>query len=86
MAVGAFQLFRPRNGLTLCRNVLKLRKEKKLAQERGESSVTETLTVYERRDDWPGKQIDVGQSEHKANAKQDDWREVCVSPLLYSFY
>ena len=67
-----------------------LRKEKKLARERGESSVTETLTVYERRDDWPGKQIEVGQypvpSERKVNAEQDNWREVCLPPMLYLLY
>jgi hypothetical protein len=83
-------ILRPRNGLTLCRNVLKLRKAKKLAQERGESSVTETPTVCERRDDWPGKQIDVGhypvQSERKANAEQHDWREVRLPSMLYLFH
>ena len=70
----------------LCRNTLKQRKEKRLAQERGESSATETLTVCEHRDDWPGKQTDVrhpAPPEPKAHAEQDDWREVCYPPMLY---
>src|SRR6266849_10672697 len=59
MAAGAFQLSQPLNqGLMYCRNVLKLKKEKRLAQERGESSVTETPPTHERRDNRPSKRVD----------------------------
>jgi len=70
-----------------CRNVLKLRKEKRLARERGESSVTETPPIHERRGDKPSKQFGLGHhaapSEHKAYAEQKDWREVCLPPMAY---
>ena len=48
--------------------------------------MTETPTVYERRDDWPGKQTDFRHPvppEPKADAKPDDWREVCLPLILY---
>lgn len=48
--------------------------------------MTETLSVYERRDDWPGKQTDVRHPvppEPKAGAEPDDWREVCLPLILY---
>jgi hypothetical protein len=67
----------------LYRNVLKLRQEKKLAKERGESSVTEMVTPPEQRGYWSGQEMNVILSENhavppdrKAQADQDDWREV----------
>ena len=67
----------------LYRNVLKLRKEKRLAEERGENSVTEKVTASEQRGFWSGHHIDVILSENhamlpdsKAQADQDGWREV----------
>lgn len=72
------------------RNVLKLRKEKELAKERGESSVTETVTAHEQRGYWSGQQINVILSENQAvlsdrnsQAELDDWRE--VSPRLIPY-
>jgi hypothetical protein len=66
-------------GLIFCRNVLRLRKAKSLARECGESSVTETSPIHERRDDGSSKRADVrhyaAPSEHK-----EDWREVCCPP------
>ena len=69
-----------------CRNVLKLRKMKRLDHERGESSVTETPSIHERRDDRPSKQADfrhyAAPSGHK-DAEQEDWREVCFPHMAY---
>jgi hypothetical protein len=72
----------------LCSNVLKLRKEKKLAQERGEISVTETLTAHEQRGYWSGRRVDdivsnnhAALPERKPYTEQDDWREVCLFPI-----
>ena len=75
----------------LCRNVLKLRKEKKLAQERGEISVMETPTTHahEQRGYWSGRRVNdiisenhAAPPERKPYTEQDDWREVC--PLIPS--
>jgi hypothetical protein len=67
-----------------------MRKEKSLARERGESSVTETSQIHERRDDWPSKQVDfrhnAAPSENKAYPEQEDWREVCLPPMAYLTY
>lgn len=90
MAVGASQMFQHRNeGITSCRNVLKLRKERKLAQERSESSVTETLAAHEQSGHAFGQQIGATLSEdhgvlsdRKELAVQDDWREVCLLSIL----
>jgi hypothetical protein len=73
----------------LCSNVLKLRKETKLAQEQEEISVMETLTPHEQRGYWSGRRVDDIVSEHwhatlperKPYTEQDDWREVCLFPF-----
>jgi hypothetical protein len=91
MAVGMFRPFQRRDhDVTLCRNVLKLRKEKKSAQEQEEVSATGVLTSHGQRSCWSGQQIDgilsenhAAQSERKPNAEQDDWREVCLLPVPY---
>ena len=66
----------------LCRNVLKLRKEKRLAEACGESSVTETPPICERRDDKSSKRVDFRHyavPSEREDAEQEDWREVCLS-------
>jgi hypothetical protein len=78
----------PRNdGLIFRRNILKLRKEKRLAQERGESSTTEILAAHERCNGLPRKQSDVQHYavplERKAYAEQEDWREVCHPSMSF---
>ena len=74
----------------LYRNVLKLRQEKKLAKERGESSVTEMVTPPEQRGYWSGQEMNVILSgnhavlpDRKAQADQDDWREVSPPIIPY---
>jgi hypothetical protein len=66
----------------LHRNVLKLRKEKRLAQERGEGSTTGTPAAHgQNGDKYPevtGFEVDTFQSDPKAHAEQDNWREVCL--------
>ena len=77
----------------LHRNILKLRKEKRLAQERGEGSAMGTPTAHEQCGDnlerhlhATGSKVDALKSDRKAHAEQDDWREVCLAPILYPFY
>ena len=72
----------------LHRNVLKLKKEKKLAQERGEIPMTQTLTAHEEHGYRSGGRVDNIQSEihaplpdRKPDEEQDDWREVCLLPI-----
>ena len=71
----------------LCSNVLKLKKETKLAQEREEISVMETLTAHEQRGYWSGRRVDdiiserCATPERKPHTEQDDWREVCLFPF-----
>jgi hypothetical protein len=72
----------------LYRNVLKVRKEKKLAEEQGGNSVTEKVTAHEQCEFWPGHHIDVILSENhtvlpdrKVQADQDGWREVGPRPI-----
>ena len=84
MEAGAFCPFQlSGQEIMLYRNVLKLRKETKLAEERGESSVTEKVLAHEQRGFWSGHHIDDILSENhamppgrKAHADQDGWREV----------
>ncbi|KAH9985793.1 hypothetical protein BJV74DRAFT_988612 [Russula compacta] len=69
-------------------NVLKLRKDKKLAQEREENSVAEMLVAHEERENRPGQQTMAKNyavmSDRKAYAEQDDWREtIAKKPLQY---
>lgn len=54
-----------------------------MAEERGENSVAEKVTVHEQRGFWSGQNIDVILSENhatlpdrKAQDRQDGWREV----------
>ena len=94
MAAGMFRLFQRRDhDVMLCRNVLKLRKGKKLAQEQEEVPATGVLTSHGQHGYWSGQQIDVilcenhaARSERKPKAEQDDWREVCLPPILYPFH
>jgi hypothetical protein len=67
MAAGMFCLFQHRDhDVMLCRNVLKLRKGKKLAQEQEEVSATGALTSHRQRGYWSGQQIDVILAENHA--------------------
>lgn len=47
----------------------------------------ETPPIHKRRDDRPSKQINfrhrAAPSEHKTYVEQEDWREVCLSPMVY---
>jgi len=70
------------------RNVLKLRKEERLAREREEGSVPGTLGAPEQNGHGSGQQISVTLStdravlsDHQANIEQEDWREVVFCPL-----
>src|SRR5258708_2453015 len=77
----------PNDGLIFCRNIFKLSKAKRLAQERGESSMTEILTAHERCNGLPRKQSDVQHNvvplERKAYTEQEDWREVCLPSMSF---
>jgi hypothetical protein len=75
------------------RNILKLRKERRSAQERGEGSATGTSAAHEQSGDRSGRHLhatgpkaDALQSDRKAHAEQGDWREVCLPPILYPFH
>jgi len=87
MVAGEFQvLYKHNSGVTLLRNFLKLRRERKLAEERGERFQTETLVYHERSGD--GRPTEVirskdGTLQSDGNphaAEQDDWRQVCLPP------
>ena len=87
MVAGEFQvLYEHYSGVTLLRNFLKLRKKRKLAEERGESSLTATL---EKSDDGRVIRTEVGTVQSDSNpraAEQDDWRQVCPSPILCLYH
>ncbi|KAI0256371.1 hypothetical protein BJV78DRAFT_1171425 [Lactifluus subvellereus] len=72
-------------------NILKLRKERRLAQERGEGSATGTSAAHEQSGGSSGRhlhatgsKVDALQSDRKAHAEQGDWREsIAKRPLLF---
>jgi hypothetical protein len=80
MAPGESQLLWEYNPcLTFLRNFLKQRKQKKLAEERGERSQTGTSVAHEKSGDTRRSE----QSNGNLHAvEQDDWRQVCLPPIL----
>lgn len=95
MVPGEFQvLYECNPRVTLLRNFLKLRKEKKLAEERGEMSLAETSVSHEKSGNrrlGPTEVVHSAQSSGDSHAaEQDDWRQVTYSSyfayLLLSGY
>jgi hypothetical protein len=90
MVVGTFQVFHHgQTELILHRNILKLRKEERLAQERGEGSATGTPAAHEKTGDRLGHhpevtefEVDALQSGRETHAERDDWRDVCLPLIL----
>lgn len=83
--MGEFRVLNKYNPrVTPFRNFLKLRKERKLAEERGEKSLTETSVSHEKSgNERFTKVIGSGQSNGDPHAaEQDDWRQVCLPPIL----
>lgn len=80
MALGEFQVLQKHNpSVTLLRNFLKLRKQRKLAEERGERYQTGTSVSHEKSGD---ARRSVQSNGNLHVAEQDDWREVCLHPIL----
>jgi hypothetical protein len=89
MVAGEFQLLYERNlCVTLLRNFLKLRKERKLAEEREERSLSETSVSHEKNGDAlpTGDIRSVPSNGNPQEAELDDWRQVCLPPNLTIYY
>jgi hypothetical protein len=86
----SFQVLCKHNpGVTPLRNFLKLRKERKLAEERGERSLTETLVFHEKSGHGRVIRSEDGAVKSDGNpraAEQDDWRQVCLPPILCLYH
>ncbi len=87
MAAGEFQVhYKINSVVTLLRNCLKLRKEKKLEELR-ERSLTEALVSRERRIDGFFTEAILSEDGVQSGvslraAEQDDWRQVCLHRFL----
>lgn len=90
MVAGEFQvLYKHNPGVTLLRNFLKLRRERKLAEERGERSLTKALVFHEKSSEGRVIRSEDGAVQSDGNpraAEQDDWRKVCFLPVLCVYH
>ena len=79
MALGEFQVLQKHNPcVTLLRNFLKLRKQRRLADERGERPRTGTSVSHEKSGE--------ARLSVQLKTEEDDWREVCLPPILCIYF
>ena len=82
-------LYKHNPGVTLLRNFLKLRRQRKLAEERGDRSLTETPVSNKKNGNGRVIRSEGGAEQSDSNphaAEQDDWRQVCLPPIVCLYH